>query len=320
MSKIEIDCIFCGKDSKRIAWEENGFTGKQCECGLLYVSPRPSLKEMTEWYNSKEANLSASSRIRSEFLNRVNGRHRLKLLQKYRSKGRLLEIGPGGGYFLDESRREGFEPFGVELNLPQAKFIQERFGIPVESVSFSGDSFGGMPFDIICHFDVISHLYDPISEFKKFNKRLKDGGILFFETGNGGDLSQRWLKFIGRLQYPQHLFLFSKKNIEQLCTQTGFEIIKIYQYSIYFQLLMIKLFYWLRRNIEQFPSNERGVNASSQNVQEIPWKQSQWKALFLKSVIFMNFFMRYKIGRFLPPLGPQTIIYVAKKVATGNLK
>src|SRR4030042_3848074 len=102
MSKIEIDCIFCGKGSKRIAWEENGFTGKRCECGLLYVSPRPSLKEMTEWYNSKEANLSASSRIRSEFLNRVNGRNRLKLLQKYRTMGRLLEIGPGGGYFLDE--------------------------------------------------------------------------------------------------------------------------------------------------------------------------------------------------------------------------
>jgi hypothetical protein len=29
MSKIEVDCIFCGKDSKRIAWEENGFTGKR---------------------------------------------------------------------------------------------------------------------------------------------------------------------------------------------------------------------------------------------------------------------------------------------------
>ncbi|HXX35507.1 MAG TPA: methyltransferase domain-containing protein, partial [Thermodesulfobacteriota bacterium] len=127
MTKIEIGCIFCGKSSEYIAWRENGFTGRRCECGLLYVSPRPSLRELIDGYNSKEANLRASARIHSDSFSRLNSRHRLKLLQKYRTKGRLLEIGPGGGYFLDESRREGFEPFGVELNLSQAKFIQERF-------------------------------------------------------------------------------------------------------------------------------------------------------------------------------------------------
>jgi len=319
MSKIEIDCIFCGKGSKRIAWEENGFTGKRCECGLLYVSPRPSLKEMTEWYNSKEANLNARSRIESEFLSRLNSRHRLKLLQKYRTEGRLLEIGPGGGYFLDESKKAGFEPFGVELNLPQAKFIQEQFDIRVESVSFSGNSFSGIPFDIICHFDVVSHFYDPISEFINFNKRLNEGGLLFFETGNGGDLSQRWLKFIGRLQYPQHLFLFSKKNIKQLCHQTGFEIINIYQYSISLQLFMIKLFQWLRAGIERFIW-KKGTKVVSDNFKEISKRELCWKALPLKIAIFLDFSIKYKIGRFLPMFGPQTIIYVAKKVVTVNLK
>jgi len=315
MSKIEVDCIFCGKGSKRIAWEENGFTGKRCECGLLYVSPRPSLQEMTEWYNSKEADLSARSRIESELLSRLNGRHRLKLLRKYQSNGRLLEIGPGGGYFLDESRKAGFEPFGVELNLPQAKFIQEQFDIRVESVSFSGHSFGGMPFDIICHFDVVSHFYDPISEFINFNKRLNEGGLLFFETGNGGDLAQRWLKFIGRLQYPQHLFLFSKKNIEQLCARTGFEIIETYQYSIYLQLVLVKLFGWVKKVTKRLIS--RGdARAVSKNSLEIRKKHSLWKVLPLKSIIFLNYFIRYVIGRFLPRFGPQTIIYVAKKVTT----
>jgi SAM-dependent methyltransferase len=317
MSKIEVDCIFCGKGSKRIAWEENGFTGKQCECGLLYVSPRPSLQEITEWYNSKEADLSARSRIESELLSRLNGRHRLKLLRKYQSKGRLLEIGPGGGYFLDESRRAGFEPFGVELNLRQAEFIKEQLNIPVEIDPFTESSFAGIDFDIICHFDVVSHFYDPIFEFKKFSKSMQDGGILFFETGNGGDLSHRWLRFIGHLQYPQHLFLFSKKNIEQLCTQTGFEIIRIYQYSILLQLLMVKLLGCLRKSMKRFIS--RGsVKVLSKNLQEIPRRHSWWKVLPLKGVIFLNFFVRYKIGRLLPRFGPQTIIYIAKKVATVN--
>jgi SAM-dependent methyltransferase len=232
----------------------------------------------------------------------------LKLLRAYLAQGSLLEIGSGGGYFLDESRRAGFEPFGVELNSHQAKFIKDELGIRVESDPFSEVSFVGTDFDVICHFDVISHFYDPIAEFKRFNKRLNNGGVLFFETGNGGDLSKKWLKFIGHLQYPQHLFLFSKKNIEQLCSQTGFKIIRMYQYSIYLQLLLIKGVQLLRG----------GKGPASKDLQETSKKHSQWKDSFLKGVIYLNFFVRYKIGRFLPRFGPQTIIYIAKKVAAVN--
>lgn len=317
MSNIEIDCIFCGKSSERIAWKENGYTGKRCECGLLYVSPRPSFSEMIDGYNSKEADMRGGSRIQSEFSNRLNSRHRLKLLKKFRTNGRSLEIGPGGGYFLDESRRAGFEPFGVELNLRQAKFIKEQLNIPVETDPFTESSFPGIDFDMICHFDVVSHFYDPISEFKTFNKRLKEEGILFFETGNGGDLSRRWLSFIGRLQYPQHLFLFSKRNIEQLCRQTGFEIIKICQYSIFFQLFLIKMIQWLK-GIGMRPILTKDVNLSNENLQAISQKHRWRKGLILKSMITLNFFIRYKIGRILPRFGPQTIIYVAKKVTPIN--
>ncbi len=315
MSREDIHCIFCGKGTEKIAWIENGFIGKHCDCGLLYISPRPEREEILNLYNAYEANVSAQSRIKAEFIGRLNGRHRVKLIKKYIPQGALLEIGSGGGYFLDESRLGGFEPFGIELNLCQAKFIKEQLRIPVETNPFSESSFPGIYFDIICHFDVISHFYDPISEFKKFNKRLRDRGILFFETGNGGDLSSRWLNFIGHLQYPQHLFFFSKKSIEQLCSQTGFEIIETHQYSIGLQLFMIKLFQWFRANMKRF-TFKGSTKIVSENLQEIPQKHSWWKALFLKTALFISFFIRYKIGKILPKIGPQTMIYIAKKVST----
>jgi SAM-dependent methyltransferase len=317
MNEVEIHCIFCGKGSEKTVWLESGFVGKRCDCGLLYVSPRPEPQEILNLYNSYEADVSAKSRIKAEFAGRLNGRHRLKLIKKILNKGFLLEIGSGAGYFLDESRRAGFQSFGIELNLHQATFIKEQFGIPIEANPFTESSFDGIQFDILCHFDVISHFHDPISEFKKFNRRLKNGGILFFETGNGGDLAQCWLKFIGRLQYPQHLFLFSKKNIEQLCTQAGFEIIRIYKYSILLQLLMVKLLGCLRKSMKRFISSG-GVKVLSKNLQEIPRRHSWWKVYPLKSAILLNFFVRYKIGRFLPRFGPQTIIYIAKKVTPVN--
>jgi 2-polyprenyl-3-methyl-5-hydroxy-6-metoxy-1,4-benzoquinol methylase len=317
MNRAETYCIFCGKESEEIVWIENGFVGKRCDCGLLYISPRPEPEKILNLYNSFESDVSAESRIRAEFAGRLNGRHRLKLIKNHLFEGSLLEIGSGAGYFLDESRRAGFEPFGVELNLRQAKFIKEELRIPVETNPFTESSFVGIDFDIICHFDVISHFYNPISEFKTFNKRLKDNGILFFETGNGGDLSQRWLRFIGRLQYPQHLFLFSKRNVEQLCAQTGFEIIRMHQYSVYFQLLIVKGFQLMKAGMRRFTSG-KNPKVLSKDLNEISKRRSWWKVLPLKAVIYLSFLVRYKIGRFLPRFGPQTIIYVAKKIAAVN--
>lgn len=317
MNGAETDCIFCRKKSNEIAWIENGFIGRRCGCGLIYISPKPRLDEILRLYNSDEADRGAESKVKSEFSGRLNGQHRLRLLKKHLNTGALLEIGPGGGYFLDESRRAGFEPFGVELNLREAKFIKEKLMIPIQTTVFAESSFAEIDFDIICHFDVISHFYDPIAEFKKFNKSLKEGGFLFFETGNGGDLSPRWLKFIGRLQYPQHLFLFSEKNIKELCTLTGFKIIRLYRYSIFLQISMIRVLQWTMKSINR-TIVKKDANVLFKDLQENSRKHPWWETLPLKGAIFLIFLLKYKIGRVLPRFGPQTIIYVAKKVHTVN--
>jgi SAM-dependent methyltransferase len=312
---VEGKCIFCGKESDRVDWEENGFTGKRCDCGLLYVSPRPGMKEILSWYNSDEANTGARPRIRSEIWGRLNALHRLKILTRYKHLGNLLEIGPGSGYFLDESRRPGFNPFGIELNLRQSTFIKEKLRIPVEATPFRDSSFNGIFFDVICHFDVISHFFDPISEFKQFHDRLKKDGVLFFETGNGGDLSKKWLKFIGRLQYPHHLFLFSSRNVEQLCQDTGFKIIRVYRYSILFHLVAMKCFKYFK-NIFLKKTGKMKVKKTTRGFRGEVKNDSMWKIFLLRIAIRGNLLIRYKIGKWLPKIGPQTVIYVAKKGST----
>ncbi|OGW47649.1 MAG: hypothetical protein A2Y66_01535 [Nitrospirae bacterium RBG_13_41_22] len=319
MNLSHINCIFCGKESKRIEWVENGFTGKRCDCGLLYISPRPNASEILSLYASDEEIVSSQSSHNAGLSKRLASRYRLKLIKKYMAQGSLLEIGSGDGYFLDESRLAGFEPYGVELNHKKAEFTKEQLGVPVETKPFTESSFGGIYFHIICHFDVISHFYDPFSEFKKFNRSLKSNGILFFETGNGGDLSRWWLRFIGRLQYPQHLFLFSEKNIKQLCDQTGFEIIGFHRYSIFFQLGAIKLIQWFRKHLgKRFFKREK--NLVRQGILKVPRRYSYLQVLLFKALILMSFFIRYKIGRLLPKTGPQTIIYIAKKAAASDSK
>ena len=54
----EIKCIFCDTKSDRVAIRENGYQGKQCpDCGLIYISPRPSLQEVIDLYGHDEAHI-----------------------------------------------------------------------------------------------------------------------------------------------------------------------------------------------------------------------------------------------------------------------
>ena len=83
-------------------------------------------------------------------------------------------------------------------------------------------------FDVIYHKNVLSHLHDPIHIFKQSYARLKKDGIMVFVTGNGGNLSEKWLKRVGELGYPEHLFLFSNKALGLLIERTGFTVEKYY--------------------------------------------------------------------------------------------
>ena len=51
LSMEEIKCIFCNKSSEDVVIEENGFKGRKCpECGLIFISPRPTQAEILDIY------------------------------------------------------------------------------------------------------------------------------------------------------------------------------------------------------------------------------------------------------------------------------
>ena len=179
-----IRCIFCPPRDQAdpIAIQENSWNGRQCmRCGLIYVSPRPSPDEIVNLYAHDSAHTDSAVLARNELHRRLCARHSLRILKKYLPAGDLLEIGAGGGFFLNEARRAGFNVKGIELNPLQAQTIVQN-GIPCETRPVTL-AFTGKQFDVIYHCDVTSHFFDPIAEFKAMAARLKPGGLLMFETG-----------------------------------------------------------------------------------------------------------------------------------------
>lgn len=321
----EIRCIFCETESNYVVIEENGYKGKKCpQCGLIYISPRPSFNEIVDLYGHGDAHISAESHISADFSKRLYARHHLRIIRSFVKTGTLLEIGAGAGYFLDEARKSGFNPHGLEFNPIQANYIRNKLSIPCEESPLNTSIFGGKQFDVVYHCDVISHFFDPISDFKKINGIMKDGSFLIFETGNLGEVDQKYFKHFQRFQYPDHLFFFSTKNLVDLLERTGFKCVKIYRYSILPQLKVMKVLTSIKKAIQKHvvKFNEKEKDSSdggSGDTKSVTNSQSvDAKSLVKESIKhiyqYFNYMLRYKIGRIaLKANRPQTVIVVARK-------
>ncbi len=308
----EISCILCQLASESIAIEENGYTGRRCSgCGLIYISPRPALSAILNLYDHNQAHISAEWHIAVEQLKRRHARHNLRLIRRHLARGALLEIGAGAGYFLDEARRAGFEPHAIELNPIQAHHIRTRFGIPCEQEPLAPGSFGGRPFDIIYHSDILSHLYNPVSEFETMAAKLAPDGLLVFETGNYADVERRHYGLIGSFQYPDHLFFFGRQSLMRLLAATGFAAIEWHSYSTVPQLLALRAVRRLTALVRggPRPSPRRASAAGAP-----PPARSRLNRLLQPAYQDLLYLLRYGAGSVAPKRGrPQTLIAIARK-------
>jgi 2-polyprenyl-3-methyl-5-hydroxy-6-metoxy-1,4-benzoquinol methylase len=247
----EISCIFCRMPSYRVAITEHGFTGVKCNrCNLIYISPRPTAAETTHLYTDEHAALYADAQFQFDAFNRMEAARTLSKISDYRKNGSILELGAGGGCLLEEARRRGYQPYGIELNPIEARWINEYLQIPCEREPLSEASFGRKHFDIVYHRDLLSHLSDPITVFRDINRSLKEDGLLVFETGNIADVDEKYMKYFSQFSYPDHLFFFGEKSLNTLLEQTGFKCIHIFREAIFLQLLLQKALWGIKDSLK----------------------------------------------------------------------
>jgi SAM-dependent methyltransferase len=306
----EIACIFCGIYNDRVVIEENGYKGQKCiKCGLIYISPRPSETDTINYYKSEQAEQYADVQFGFEEINRKIDAHTLEKIFRFRTCGSILEIGTGSGHFLLEAQKRGYESYGIELNPLEARWIKDNYDIPCETVVLNEKSFDNKKFDIIYLRDVLSHLHDPISTFKNIYNALNEDGLLVFETGNIADLHEKYYKLFPRFLYPDHLFFFGENTCKTLLKRAGFKLLKVYNYSIFLQLILQKLLWRFKDPLKNNKKEEyRLINNSFYR------KNYSLKMLLRKYYRYVSYLLVYRIGSIIPQKRmPQTMIIVAKK-------
>lgn len=323
---IAIECLLCDSNDSQVLIEENGYQGRKCDgCGLIYVSPRPSVDGIHDLYGHDEARVTAQSHITSAFPKRLYARHHLDLVQHYQNSGRLLEIGAGAGYFLDEARKRGFECHGLEFNPIQRGFITDHLLIDCEQTSLGESSYLNQKFDLVYHCDVISHFYNPIDELGLMNQVLNIGGYMAFETGNIAEMDNEYLDYITRFQYPDHLFFYGVKNLECLLEKTGFELVDLHRYSLMPQLRLSRAIALLKKRLPSKLSHadtgEKDEHSQSYAATEANRRLSRslsrsLKTLRINAMEYLYFQLRYNLGKLcVKPGQAQTLILVARKIA-----
>lgn len=151
-----------------------------------------------------------------------NAKKRLKFISKFKSRGRLLEIGFGDGVFLqmaaDKFTCTGLDPSAGYGYLHD--FLTKK-GIEVSDKALESYS-SKNKFDIVCAFLVLEHIKDPIAFIKKQIRHLSPKGVLVIEVPD----VRRYRDFNSEsvLTY-EHVFHYCTESLSFLLSQLDLELI-----------------------------------------------------------------------------------------------
>ena len=313
-----VNCIVCKGNDLEVKWEKNGYTYNVCkDCGLVFINPRPSQKELVDYYNNNyQVNKRRYLGRKKKWLNIV------KLIKKHIDHGRLLEIGCSYGLFLKTAKNSGFEVKGIEISDDAVRHAKEKFELDVvcgDLQNILKEISSG--FDIICMWHTIEHLIDPDKTFRMLRNQLNDNGLLVLTTPNVKSLPARRLgMFWEWVNPPKHLFLFDNNTISRLLEEQGYKIIDIFtREGDYKAFLLSMLTRPIREKkylhkISQKMVKEQAGDTGRKGVQTHKKKSNGWLNYFnlrMKEIFGMDFIFRHAYSS--KNLGPEIFI-IAKKV------
>ncbi|MEW6095222.1 MAG: class I SAM-dependent methyltransferase [bacterium] len=224
-------CNLCEGKDIRFLFEKDDEAIVQCKnCNLVYTN---TVLDDEKFYSKSffigkdEVTASYTDYSQDKEILKPELRKRLIQIKKYKTQGRLLDVGCALGFFLDEARGD-FDTYGVEISNFAATYAREKLGLQVTNGRFLDVEFENEFFDCITLWDVIEHLPDPTLNLKKAYKLLKSDGLLVLSTG---DINSFVSKLMGKYWHlilpPQHIYYFSQDTIKKLLEKAGFKVIDI---------------------------------------------------------------------------------------------
>lgn len=140
---------------------------------------------------------------------------------------RVLEIGPGPGWFMEAFLKCNPETAYdvVELTEYGAETCRKAGAQQVYSLNFETDSrIGDLMgrYDVVVSIHCIEHLFNPLAALANMLRCVKPGGILYLHTPNHGNARENsWFHYTA----PDHICFFSEKSFTRLGDVLGYNVL-----------------------------------------------------------------------------------------------
>ncbi len=151
---------------------------------------------------------------------------RISALKKFiPPRSNVIEVGPGAGVIASWLNSIGHNVTVVEHSKVFAERILKKNNINVKFGEWDSIDICEQSFDAVCSFHVIEHTISPLDHVRKAYKITKSGGLALIATPNSASLQHLICPILSPNFDSAHRFVFSKKSIENLCRNVGWEVI-----------------------------------------------------------------------------------------------
>ena len=228
MKKIAVRCGICGANDYKEKLRKNGYKVVTCnKCGHIYVNPRLDFSTLNELYNENKIS-PMPYYVENLAQDKKTFEQRLKLVEKYKKKGKLLDVGCAIGTFMNVAKERGWDVKGIDLNRSSVQKCKEA-GLDVICSPFEKHSFEKGSFDAIIMNDFLEHVPDPKEVLKTANGLLKKGGVILIVTPKidsfmGKISGKKWL----HLKPDEHIHFYKAKHLRLILKEQDFEVLKIF--------------------------------------------------------------------------------------------
>lgn len=232
------NCPLCGKSTPLIVSDKlrKGESRKvhYCRsCDLGFLDNKESAAEIKAYYRSnyrKEYKPDIQAKTDAENLFKTYAPFqvgRLDLIRPYLKKDtRLLEIGCSAGMFLWHVKKMVKEVVGIDFDAASAAYAAKKCGCTVYTTEIASTPLEKKSFDVICMFQTLEHVKDPLKFLDEVAEYLKPEGILYVEVPNLKDIlvSSYDLPYHAQFYYHSaHLYYFTLKSLSKLLAKAGFK-------------------------------------------------------------------------------------------------
>ena len=203
-------------------------------CGFAHFWPKPSAEELAKYYSESFYETHAppdwyEKEAAEEPYWSIEHSDRLTTFARILSnpRGKLLDVGSGGGWLLSYAAERGWDVLGIEPSQHMWELSSKR--VPVVLGTFPDvDLRDKAPFDAVHLKLVLEHVVEPEAFLGAVHEILKPGGVVCAQVPNDFNTLQAAARAALNkpawwVVYPVHINYFNFDSLERLLRRTGFE-------------------------------------------------------------------------------------------------